>query len=103
LFAKDKLNENVAPLPSPVESLFTARILPPWASTIFFDMYKPRPIPISDFVVNFENNFGNMSGSIPSPLSVILTTTSLLLVSTDADIVPSVVNLIELLSRLSIT
>jgi hypothetical protein len=103
LFAKGKLNENVAPLPPPVESLFTAHILPSWASTMFFDIYKPRPIPISDFVVNFENNFGNMSGPIPSPLSFILTTTSLSLVSTDTDIVPSLVNIIALLSRLSIT
>jgi hypothetical protein len=35
-------NENVAPFPS---SLFSAHILPPWASTIFLDTNNPRPVP----------------------------------------------------------
>ena len=37
-------------------------------------MYNPRPLPPnSDFVVNFENSLGNISGSIPVPLSLIFT------------------------------
>lgn len=41
-------------------------------------MNNPNPVPpISDFEANFVNNFGNMSGSIPLPVSFMLTTTSL--------------------------
>ena len=46
--------------------LFSAHILPPWASTIFFDMYKPSPNPMSsDFVVNFKQ-FWQHRGTKPS-------------------------------------
>ena len=48
-----KLNVNVAPLPS---LLFSAHILPPWASIILFDMNNPKPVPPAyDLVVNFVN------------------------------------------------
>jgi len=51
LFIIGKLNANVAPLSS---GLFWAHILPPCASTIFFDMNNPNPVPaVSDLVVNF--------------------------------------------------
>jgi hypothetical protein len=76
----DKLNEKVAPFLTPFALLlFSAHIVPPWASTMFFDMYKPSPIPMSDFVANFVNNFDNISGSIPVPVSIILITTKSLL------------------------
>ena len=58
-----RLNEKVAPI-----SLFTfdTHIFPPWALIRFFDMYKPKPTPISD--TNFENSVSSISGSIPEPL-----------------------------------
>jgi hypothetical protein len=31
----------------------------------FFDMNRPRPVPIKDFVANFEKSLGIISGSIP--------------------------------------
>jgi hypothetical protein len=49
-----KLNENVAPLPS---ALFSAPIIPPWASTIPFEIYNPNPDPVSDLVANLEINY----------------------------------------------
>jgi hypothetical protein len=60
LFAKGKLNENVAPsFPS---LLFSAHILPPCASIILLEINKPKPVPpISDFEANFVNSFGNMA------------------------------------------
>src|ERR671930_2338538 len=68
-----RVNENMAPFPS---LLFSAHNLPPWDSMILFDMNKPNPVPpVSDLVANFVNNLGNMSGCIPSPLSLILTMT----------------------------
>jgi hypothetical protein len=45
---------------------------------IFLETYNPNPVPEKDLVVNFENNFGTISGSIPEPLSFMLTTTFLL-------------------------
>ena len=38
-----RLKEKVAPFSS--SGLFSAHILPPWASTIFFDMNNPSPVP----------------------------------------------------------
>ena len=35
--------------------LFDAQILPPCASTMFFEMYSPKPVPLSDFEINFSN------------------------------------------------
>jgi hypothetical protein len=63
------LNVNVAPLP-PV--LFSAHILPPCASMILLEIYNPNPVPLSDFLVNFVNNLGNISGSMPVPVSSIV-------------------------------
>ena len=34
---------------------------------------NPKPVPLNDFDTNFSNNLGNISGSIPVPLSFILT------------------------------
>jgi hypothetical protein len=53
--------------------LFSAQILPPWASTMLFEINNPKPVPESDFVANFVNNLGNISESIPVPASLILT------------------------------
>ena len=47
-----KLNTNVAPLPS---GLFSAHILPPWASIIPLHMNNPKPVPpVCDLVANCE-------------------------------------------------
>ena len=47
---------------------------------MFFEMNKPNPVPPgSDVIANFENSFGNTSGSIPVPVSFTLTMTSPLL------------------------
>jgi hypothetical protein len=73
---------------------------------MFFEINKPNPVPLSDFVANFVNNLGNISESIPDPVSLMLTRTSLLLsfFSTTMDIVPSsFVNFIALSNRLEIT
>src|SRR3954451_8827227 len=48
-FTIDKLNANVAPL---LSELFSARILPPWASIIPLHIYNPSPVPVSDLVAN---------------------------------------------------
>jgi hypothetical protein len=102
-----RLNAKVAPLPS---ELFSAHIFPLWASIMLFEINKPSPVPLCDFEVNFSNSFGNMSESIPEPVSLLTITTSLLLLllsfffSTTTDIVPpSFGNLIALSNRLEIT
>ncbi len=43
---------------------------------IFFEMYNPKPVPLSDFVANFSNSRGKTSGSIPFPVSLILIDTN---------------------------
>ena len=68
-----RLKLNVAPFPS---VLFSAHILPPWASTILLEIYNPRPVPEKDFEANFENSFGIISAWIPEPVSLTLTTTT---------------------------
>ena len=59
--------------------LFSAHILPPWASIIFLTIKRPRPVPWSDLVANFVNSLGKISLSMPIPLSFIITITLLLL------------------------
>jgi len=54
-----KLNLNIAPFPS---ELFSAHIFPPLASIILLYINSPNPVPLSDFVTNFENNLGKISG-----------------------------------------
>ena len=39
---------------------------------MFFEMYKPRPVPLSDIVADFSNRHGNISESMPVPVSYIL-------------------------------
>jgi hypothetical protein len=41
-------------------------------------MYKPSPVPEKDFEANLENNLGNISESIPWPVSCMLIIASLL-------------------------
>jgi hypothetical protein len=41
-----------------------------------FEINKLKPVPSKDFVANFVNNLGNISGSIPVPVSFTLTTAS---------------------------
>jgi hypothetical protein len=72
LFTIGKLKENVAPLPS---VLFSAHIVPPRASTIFLEINNPNPVPSKDFAENLENNLGNISWSMPDPVSLTLTIT----------------------------
>lgn len=59
-----KLNAKSAPL---LSTLLTAHIFPPRASSIPFEINSPRPVPLSDLVVNFVKGLGNISGSIPLP------------------------------------
>lgn len=70
-------------------------------------MYSPNPVPVSDLVANLVNNRGNISESIPEPVSLTLTTaTSLLfyfIFSSVTLILASLVNLIALLNILSKT
>ena len=40
---------------------------------MFFEIYNPNPVPLSEVVENFENSLGLISGSMPVPLSIILT------------------------------
>jgi hypothetical protein len=56
-----RLKLKVAPFPS---ILFSAQILP----TILLEIYRPKPVPLKDFELNFVNNRGIISGSIPSQL-----------------------------------
>jgi hypothetical protein len=56
----DNLKPNVAPIPS---ELFLAHILLPCASIILFEINKPKPVPEEDFVANFVNSLGSISGS----------------------------------------
>jgi hypothetical protein len=35
---------------------------------MFFETFKPNPVPVSDFVSNFSKSRGNISLSIPFPL-----------------------------------
>ena len=66
------MNVKVAPFPS---ELFSAHILPPWASMMLFDMNRPRPVPTKDFEANFEKSLGIISWSIPIPVSFMETIT----------------------------
>jgi hypothetical protein len=67
-------------------------------------MYKPRPVPLSDFVANFSNSRGNISESIPIPVSCILIVIAWsLYFSIDILISPFYVNLDALPKRLKIT
>jgi hypothetical protein len=61
-----------------------------------FDMKRPSPVPMVDIVANLVNSIGNISESMPEPVSDILTTISSLLDTTVLVIltVPSFVNLI---------
>lgn len=62
-----RLIQKAAPLPS---GLFSADIFPPWASTKLLEINNPKLTPpASDFVSNFPNNLGNISGSMPVPIS----------------------------------
>ena len=99
---KPKLN--VAPLPS---ELFSAHILPPWASTILLEIYNPKPVPEFDLVANLVNSLGIISGCIPSPVSLTAIMTSwfsslLFLFSVVTDMIPPLcdVNFMALFMRL---
>jgi hypothetical protein len=67
---------------------------------MLFDMNRPSPVPVLDFVANFVNSLGNISESMPGPVSVILTTISLVFGTGVILTVPSSVNLIALLRSL---
>ncbi len=95
------LNEKVAPL----SSLFSPHILPPCASIMLLQIYNPKPVPFSDPVVNFVNNLGSISATMPEPVSFTETITepssilfSLVIVTT-----PFLVKLKALLIRLERT
>jgi hypothetical protein len=46
------VNENVAPLPS---LLFSAHILPPWVSTILFEINNPKPVQYKIATINMAD------------------------------------------------
>src|SRR5919198_4444991 len=100
-----RLKLKVAPFPS---ILFSAHILPPWASIILLEINNPNPVPVEDFEVNFVNNRGIISGSIPLPVSFTLTMAQLsffFFISTDTvppPPPPSLVNLVALSIKLEI-
>jgi hypothetical protein len=74
-------------------------------------MKRPSPVPSKDLETNFENKLGNTSGTIPCPVSLMLTMlmSPLLLplaletVSDIIDIDPSFVNFSAFDKRLEIT
>ena len=70
---------------------------------MLLDIKSPKPVPRSDLVINFEKSFGIISGSIPLPVSLILTMTSLSDSSVSIVMTPLSVNLIALLNKLVIT
>ena len=81
------LNVNVDPLtflPSSFRLLLLlliAHIFPSCISIILLQINNPKPVPpvIEELVANFVKSFGNISGSIPVPVSFILTRISSLL------------------------
>lgn len=71
-------------------------------------MYSPNPVPWNDFVVNFVKRFGNISSSIPIPVSLILAMIMSIFWSIAfsilIDIFPSLkINFIELLIKFEMT
>ena len=69
-------------LPSPlIAALLIAHILPPCLLIILLEINNPNLVPPSvvDLVANFVKSFGNISESIPVPVSLMLTTISSLL------------------------
>ena len=66
-------------------------------------MYKPKPVPLSDFVANLQNKRGKISGWIPLPVSSTLTITLLFVFSIFIFINPSSVNYNALLNKLLTT
>src|SRR5215467_10891571 len=45
---------------------------------MLFDIKRPSPVPVVEFVANFVNSLGNISESMPPSVSDIFTTISLL-------------------------
>jgi hypothetical protein len=64
-----ELNIKVAPLPL---RLFSAQILPPWASTILLQIYNPKPVPFGDALTNFVNSLGSICRCIPNTVPLCL-------------------------------
>jgi hypothetical protein len=56
--------------------LFSAYILKPCVSTMLLEINNPRIVPTRDFVANFVKSHGIISGSMPLPVSIILTITN---------------------------
>ena len=110
-----KVKLKIAPILPSLLLSFSAHIFPPCASTTFLEIYNPKPKPSKDFVINFENILGNISDSIPVPVSLTVTNAYDLLLllmllvlllsffSIETNISPSLVNFIALLKRLEIT
>ena len=98
LISVGMVKEKVAPMP---DGLFEPHIFPPWASTIFFDRYNPRPVPPFDLLANLSKSLFLISRSIPNPESSILNIMELSsCLSMDIAMVPLSVNLRALSSRL---
>ena len=70
---------------------------------MLFDMKRPSPVPVVDFVANFVNSLGNISESMPVT-SIAYTHNNLIVICMQLRLtVPSFVNLIALLRRFEIT
>ena len=95
------MKKKEAPFPS---ALFSAHIVPPWASTILFEINNPNPVPWNDFEANLVNSLGIMSRSIPFPVSFMQRRASLLSLKPDEiDILPSCVNFLAFYRTLKMT
>jgi len=81
---------------------------------MFLEINNPNPVPVWDVVANFVNSLGYIRGSIPSPVSVMLTTVLVIAASLLSElhllpdvilivIAPSFVNLIALINKLLMT
>ena len=63
---------------------------------------KPKPVPFSDFVANFVNSLGNMSGSIPLPVSFMLIMTCCALLLNSSSFFSKMIVIVPLLSRVNL-
>ena len=83
--------------------LFSVHIFPPCDFMMFLHMQSPNPVPLYDFVTNFENKIGVTYGSNHDRYPEYLQLCNFQLFFEVIRIVPLLVNLIALWSRLKMT
>jgi hypothetical protein len=64
-------------------------------------MNKPKPVPFSDFVVNFVNSLGNMPASIPLPVSFMLIMTCCVLLLNSSSFFSKMIAIVPPLSSVN--